>query len=204
MDGGRDHWDRIYASTPATEVSWYAEEPAVSLRLVERMASGPSDAVVDIGAGASRLVDRLLADDFTDVTVLDLSEHALAQVEGRLGEGARHVTFLRQDVLAWEPDREYVVWHDRAVFHFLTEPEARGRYVAVAAQAVRPGGGLVLATFAEDGPTHCSGLPVCRYSAEELEAELGAPFALDAHEREEHVTPGGAVQPFTWATFRRT
>jgi 2-polyprenyl-3-methyl-5-hydroxy-6-metoxy-1,4-benzoquinol methylase len=200
---GGDLWEAIYASTPPTEVSWYARNPAVSLRLVEAMASSPLVAVVDIGAGASLLVDRLLADNFTDVTVLDVSQHALTQVKNRLGETAQRVTFVHQDVLAWQPDREYAVWHDRAVFHFLTEPAMRDQYVDIAARAVRRGGALVLGTFAEDGPTHCSGLPVSRYSAEDLKGALSTSFSLVAHEREDHVTPGGVVQSFTWAVFRR-
>lgn len=203
MNGGADHWDGIYSSTPSTEVSWYAREPAVSLRLVERIASSPSVAVIDVGAGASLLVDYLLADDFTDVTVLDVSRDALAQVEERLGEAAKHVTFVHQDVLTWRPDRQYDVWHDRAVFHFLTDETQRDRYVEIAARAIRVGGGLVLATFAEDGPTRCSGLPVSRYSAEDLEEVFSGHFSLVEREREQHVTPAGVVQPFTWAAFRR-
>jgi 2-polyprenyl-3-methyl-5-hydroxy-6-metoxy-1,4-benzoquinol methylase len=203
MIDGAAHWDRIYGSTPSTELSWYAREPAVSLRLVEGISSSPSVAVIDVGAGASLLVDRLVADNFTNVTVLDVSQHALTQVEQRLGEGARHVTFVHDDVLSWRPDRQYDVWHDRAVFHFLTEDTRRDRYVEIAARAIRAGGGLVLATFAEDGPTRCSGLPVSRYSAEDLEGVFSGHFSLVEHEREQHVTPGGVVQPFTWAAFRR-
>ena len=204
MPAGDDHWEGIYASTAATDLSWYEPEPAASLRLIEKMAPRPSQAVIDVGAGESLLVDSLLARGFTDVTVLDVSQHALREVERRLGERARHVTFVHQDVLTWTPDRQYDIWHDRAVFHFLTERAARDRYVEIAAQAVRVGGGLVLATFAEDGPTQCSGLPTSRYSALDLEATFSEYFSLDEHERREHVTPRGIVQPFTWAVLRRT
>ena len=203
MIDGSDHWDRIFASTPSTEVSWYTREPAVSLRLVEGIASSRAAAVIDVGAGASLLVDRLVADNFTDVTVLDLSEQALTQVEQRLGEGARHVTFVHHDVLSWHPARQYDVWHDRAVFHFLTDATSRDRYVEIAARAVGAGSGLVIGTFAEDGPTRCSGLPVSRSSAEDLEEVFSRFFSLVEHEREEHVTPSSGVQSFTWAVFHR-
>jgi cyclopropane fatty-acyl-phospholipid synthase-like methyltransferase len=204
MPAGGDHWEGIYASTAATDLSWYEHEPAASLRLIEEIARTPSQAVIDVGAGESLLVDRLLARGFTDVTVLDLSRHALTEVERRLGERTRHVTFVYQDVLTWRPDRLYDVWHDRGVFHFLTERAARHRYVEIAADAIRVGGGLVLATFAEDGPTQCSGLPTSRYSALDLEATFSEYFSLAEHERAEHVTPRGVVQPFTWALLRRT
>lgn len=199
-----DHWETLYATAAPTEVSWYQREPATSLRLIQDLAVEPSASVIDVGAGEATLVDRLLDLGFTDLTVLDLSQHALTDVRERIGERARHVSFFHQDVLTWKPDRQYDIWHDRAVFHFLTERTSRNRYVEIAALAVRVGGSLVLATFAEDGPTHCSGLPVSRYSAEELEDAYSGSFSLVAAEREEHVTPSGAVQPFTWVVLRHT
>ena len=203
MTDGAKHWEGVYTTRPLTELSWYEREPAASLRLVRQVATGPSAAVVDVGAGASRLVDHLLGYGFGDVTVLDLSQRALAEVRARLGERARDVTFVQQDVLTWEPVRQYDVWHDRAVFHFLTERVARDRYVEAAARTVRAGGSLVLATFAEDGPTQCSGLPVERYSAQGLDEVFAGSFSLVEHERHEHVTPGGTVQPFSWVVLRR-
>jgi ubiquinone/menaquinone biosynthesis C-methylase UbiE len=203
MPAGGDHWEDIYASTAATDSSWYEPEPAASLRLIEQIGPTPSQAVIDVGAGESLLVDGLLARGFTDITVLDVSRNALTNVERRLGEGARHVTFVHHDVLTWTPDRTYDIWHDRAVFHFLTERTDRDRYVDIAARAIRVGGHLVLATFAEDGPTQCSGLPTSRYSALDLEATFAEYFTLDEHERAEHVTPRGIVQPFTRAVLRR-
>jgi SAM-dependent methyltransferase len=197
------HWEGIYERTPSTEVGWYQREPATSLRLIETLGLAPSSAVIDVGAGASALVDRLLARGFTDVTLLDVSQHALAEVRARLGEQAAHVTFIHHDVLTWMPDRQYDVWHDRAVFHFFTDRPSRDRYVEIAARAIRPGGFLALATFAADGPTHCSGLPVFRCSVQDLEDAFGGSFAVVQHEREEHVTPGGVVQPFTWVLLRR-
>ncbi len=185
-------------------MSWYESDPATSLRLIEAVAATPSAAVVDVGAGASLLVDNLLAHGFTAITLLDVSERALDEVRQRLGDAARGVTFVHHDVLTWTPDREYDVWHDRAVFHFLTEPTDRARYVEIASSAVRSGGSLIVATFAEDGPEQCSGLPVSRYSPEDLVETFSAFFSLIRHERADHVTPRGVVQPFTWVVLRRT
>jgi len=199
----REHWERVYAATPSSEVSWYTRDAGVSIRLMEAVTPSRSVPVIDVGAGASVLVDRLLEAGFTDVTVLDVSEHALGVTRGRLGERASAVTFIARDVLEWEPDRRYAVGHDRAVFHFLTEPAERDRYVDTLAAAIRPGGSLLVATFAEDGPEQCSGLPVCRYTAEDLASVFAARFSLVASEREEHVTPRGALQPFTWVNLRR-
>jgi len=197
------HWESIYATAASTELSWYEREPATSVRLIEEIASEPSAAVIDIGAGTSLLVDRLVANGFTDVTVLDIAQHALTEVQQRLGDHAQHVTFVHQDVLEWTPERQYDIWHDRAVFHFLTRTSARDRYVDLAARSIRPGGVLILATFAADGPTHCSGLPVARYAAHDLEHIFAAYFSLVTSEREEHVTPAAVVQPFTWVVLRR-
>ncbi len=204
MSERRDHWEGVYATRPSTDVSWYERDPATSLRLVEQVAATPSAAVVDVGAGASLLVDGLLARGFTDLTVLDISGHALSEVRERLGKGAQGITFLQQDLLTWTPVRQYDIWHDRAVFHFVTAPTDRNRYVEIAASAIRSGGSLVLATFALDGPVQCSGLDVSRCSAQDLAEAFSASFALAHQEREEHVTPDGIIQPFTWAVLRRT
>jgi trans-aconitate methyltransferase len=176
--------------------------PTTSLRLVESAAAGRGS-VLDVGAGSSSLVDVLLAESFEDLTVLDVSGTALDSVRSRLAERGQHVHLVQADLLEWEPVRTFDVWHDRAVFHFLTRPEDRSRYVQVAAGAVRTGGTLIVATFASDGPTHCSGLPVSRYDAAELAAEFETFFYLVQSEREEHRTPAGVVQPFTWAVLRR-
>jgi 2-polyprenyl-3-methyl-5-hydroxy-6-metoxy-1,4-benzoquinol methylase len=197
-----EHWERLYATKSTTEVSWYQREPAVSLRLIESMAASTASAVIDVGSGASLLVDRLLARDFSDVTVLDISQHVLDEVRKRLGEQAASVKFVCHDLLKWAPERRYDIWHDRAILHFLTDPTACDRYVEVAERAVRENGGLVVGTFAEDGPTQCSGLPVARYSAADLANLFATSFALVTHEREEHITPAGVVQPFTWVALR--
>jgi 2-polyprenyl-3-methyl-5-hydroxy-6-metoxy-1,4-benzoquinol methylase len=196
------HWERVYETRSTDEVSWFQAQPSVSRRLVEA-AVGPQGSVVDVGAGASRLVDLLLDDGFTELTVLDVSERALAAVRLRLGRRSSAVSWVRTDVLDWQPGRTFDVWHDRAVFHFLTDPQDRSRYVERVRRATAPGGTVIVATFAPDGPTHCSGLPVIRSDAASLAAVFGEAFVLGHAEREEHVTPSGATQPFTWAVLHR-
>jgi SAM-dependent methyltransferase len=159
--------------------------------------------VIDVGGGASFLVDGLLARGFSDVTVLDVSQHALDEVEQRLGERAGSVNLVCGDLLTWAPDRRYDIWHDRALLHFLTDPIDRDRYVKLAERTVRDDGALIIGTFADDGPTQCSGLPVLRYTPAELATVFSKSFTLVAHEREEHTTPAGVIQPFTWVVLRR-
>ena len=201
--GLTEYWDAIYAARPATALSWYESEPAVSLRLIETARTNPSDAVVDIGGGASTLVDRLLDDGFERVSVLEVSRRTLDEVAVRLGDRAAQVAFVCSSVLDWEPAESCAVWHDRAVFHFLTELEDRDRYVALATKTVALGGVVVLGAFAPDGPTQCSGLPVARYDAAELAELFGPAFELEHSESDEHHTPAGATQPFTWVILRR-
>lgn len=193
------HWDAVYRSKDLTAVSWHQQRPAVSLRLVTA-AAGTSAAVIDVGAGASTLVDELLAAGYLDVTVLDVSAEALARVRDRL-DG--RVQVVVADLLGWTPERQYDVWHDRAVLHFLVEPEQQRRYVATAAATVRPGGALVVGVFALDGPEQCSGLPTQRYDPDGLQQLLAPDFALVHSEQEVHATPAGAAQSFTWAVLRR-
>jgi SAM-dependent methyltransferase len=195
------HWDGVYATRPLDQVSWHQHRATTSLRLLA-CSSDPSASVLDVGAGASTLADDLLRAGYRDVTVLDVSAHALAAVRDRLGDRAG-LTCVVADLLAWQPDRTYDVWHDRAVFHFLVEPADRALYVATAARAVAPGGVLVLGAFAADGPTACSGLPTARYDADDLAALFTDSFSVEHTEREEHRTPTGAVQPFTWLVLRR-
>jgi trans-aconitate methyltransferase len=199
-----EHWDEIYATRAVDQVSWFQRRPVTSLRLVEAAAPDRSAAIVDVGSGASSLVDRLLDDGHRDLTLVDVSARALDVVRMRLGDRAGRVTFVRSDVLDWAPDRGFDVWHDRAVFHFLTDDDDRARYVERATAAVRPGGLLIVATFAADGPTHCSGLPVRRHSADDLARTFAPAFTRQADEREEHVTPAEVVQPFSWIVLRRS
>jgi len=196
------HWDDVYARTPEEAVSWYEDSPATSLRLVAG-AAAPGAAVIDVGAGASRLVDGLLDRGWQDVTVLDVSETALTATRARLEQSGKAAHLVVADLLTWRPERTYDVWHDRAVFHFLVDQDERQRYVQTAAAALRSGGALVIGTFAEDGPTSCSGLPTARYDATGLAAVFHEAFVPERTEREEHTTPRGVVQPFTWVVLRR-
>ena len=192
------YWDDVYRTRNLESVSWFQDHPATSLRLVE---STPGS-VIDVGAGTSNLVDELLGAGRTDVTLLDVSEAALTLTRRRLGDAADRVTFEVADVVDWNPGRQFDVWHDRATFHFLTDPAHRRRYVDLVADAVATNGILVLGTFAEDGPTRCSGLPTARYSATDLTTLFSPRFALEHEEREAHPTPAGTTQAFTWVTLR--
>lgn len=195
-------WEHVYQDNRPDAVSWYQPEPVVSLELIDVLGVGPESAVLDIGGGASFLVDRLLARGFVDVTVLDISEAALRTSRRRLGDETR-VTWLTEDLLVWEPPRRYDLWHDRAVLHFLSQSEVE-HYREVLDRALSPAGSVVLGTFASDGPQRCSGLPVARYSPDELGAVLGGGFGTVVDRREVHSTPTGAVQAFTWIAARRT
>lgn len=200
----RQHWERVYTDKDPEAVSWYTATPEASLAQIRAAGIGRDAAVIDVGAGASTLVDHLLRDGFTDLTILDVSEAALNHARRRLAGAAGRVAWIAADVLAWAPERAFDLWHDRAVFHFLTEPGDRRAYVANLSRAVAPGGQVVLATFAPDGPERCSGLPVQRHDPASLARELGANWHLVDSRRDDHVTPGGAVQRFVTARFRRT
>jgi ubiquinone/menaquinone biosynthesis C-methylase UbiE len=194
----KPHWEAVYRRTAASRLSWFQGEARVSLDLITRRGH-PSDAVIDVGGGASPLVDGLLARGYTDLTVLDIAPAALNLTRSRMAALADRVTWLAADVLAHPfPRSRYDVWHDRAVFHFLTSAEDRRAYVDQVARAVRPGGWVIVATFSEDGPSRCSGLDVCRYSSETLHAEFGSRFDLLAGTSEDHVTPDGSVQHFQY------
>lgn len=200
----KSHWESVYQTRAQSEVSWYQKQAKLSLKLIKDAKIPPGASVIDIGGGASTLVDDLLNNGFQNITVLDISGAALTAVKGRLGSRADSVHWLEANVLdASFGEGSYDVWHDRAVFHFLTAPEDRQTYVNKALHAVKPGGFVIVATFAEDGPTQCSGLPVMRYSASELHAEFGKPFALLHHEKESHLTPAGNTQQFVYCVCRR-
>jgi SAM-dependent methyltransferase len=200
----RAHWERVYATKPVERVSWYQPHALQSLRLIRDAGVALDAAIIDVGGGASTLVDDLLGSGYTAISVLDLSATALAAAKARLGPRADAVRWIEADVTSADlPVHGYDVWHDRAVFHFLTDPADRRAYVDAVIRAVKPGGHVIVATFAEDGPTQCSGLPVQRYSAEGLHAEFGAPFTLLRHDKEEHHTPAGTVQRFVYCYCRR-
>jgi SAM-dependent methyltransferase len=197
------HWEGVYRHKLPEAVSWYQARAAVSMRLVGQAGVGPGGRIIDVGGGASVLVGNLLEAGHREVTVLDISAAALARARSPLGDRAAAVTWLEADVTAADlAPKAYDLWHDRAVFHFLVEPGDRRAYVSTLRAALRPGGHVIIATFAEDGPERCSGLPVRRYAPQQLQAELGGDFELLASEREEHVTPGGMVQRFQYSLFR--
>jgi SAM-dependent methyltransferase len=199
----KSHWEGIYRTKLPTQVSWYQLHARRSLDLIRRVSPPPEGAIIDVGGGASTLIDDLLDTGYHDLTVLDLSAAALAVVRARLGTRANTVRWVEADLLSASlPKSGYSVWHDRAAFHFLTAPADRARYVAQVRQTVRPGGFVLVATFADDGPTRCSGLEVARYSPEALHSEFGAPFQLMASEREQHLTPAGVRQAFIYCLCR--
>ena len=203
MAGRQSHWEDVYSSKGESEVSWFQENPATSLALLELVDARPSSAIIDVGGGASRLVDSLLARGFENVSVLDLSTAALASARNRLGVKGSKVTWIVADATTWEPPETYDVWHDRAAFHFLTHEAEQAAYIVRLKQALRHGGHVIIGTFALDGPEKCSGLPVTRHSAESLAALLGSDFTLVDSRRYEHATPWQAVQKFQFSTFRR-
>jgi len=203
-DARRDHWEKVYRERREDEVSWFQDRPRTSLSLIARTGLDRSARIVDVGGGASRLVDALVDDDHRNVTVLDVAAAALAKGRGRLGDRADGVKWVVSDVLVWMPDTTFDVWHDRAVFHFMTRPEDRAAYLGTMRRALEPGGHAIIATFATNGPEKCSGLPVQRYEPEDLAAELGPAFRLVESLREEHTTPAGKMQAFQYSRFQRT
>ena len=199
----KEHWDSVYENKDATEVSWYQPIPTVSLRLIVSSGVSPTDPIIDIGGGASTLVDGLLDRGFRDVSVLDVAAGAFDQSRARLGARAQAVRWIESDVTAFEPQRRYRVWHDRAALHFLTGEKDRDRYVDALNQALEPDGFLVLATFGPDGPPRCSGLEIRRYNVRMMAELLGSAFELQTHELESHVTPSGGSQQFLYTRWKR-
>ena len=196
------HWESVYEGNRGDSVSWYQTEPVISLELVDLLGISTEPGVIDVGGGASVLVDALLHRGYADLTVLDISEAALQASQERGGGDAPAVEWIAHDLLTWEPTRRYDLWHDRAVFHFLSGDEV-GVYRDLLRRALAAPGYVVMATFAPDGPEWCSGLPVTRYGADQLMEVLGAEFMLIDQRREVHTTPTGSIQPFTWIAARR-
>jgi len=196
------HWNDVYTRVPSYQVSWFETHAITSLELFDDMGVSAGDAVIDAGGGASVLVAGLLDKGYSDLTVLDISSDALTQSRERVGTSAA-VSWICADLLTWEVDRPRDVWHDRAVFHFLRDDEIEA-YARTLREAVAPGGALIMGVFAPDGPTHCSGLPVERYSADELLAIVGNDFSLVTTRNVVHTTPNGAAQSFTWIGARKS
>lgn len=204
MEAVKEHWETVYSTRGERRVSWFEEHASTSMALIERAGVPIDGPIIDVGGGASHLVDDLLDRGYRDLTVLDLSGAALALARARLGERADRVEWIEADIteVDLQPAR-YALWHDRAVFHFLTAEDDRRRYVRRVVSSVRPGGAVIVATFALDGPTRCSGLDVARYSHETLHGEFGDAFELIDHLETPHETPFGTVQQFVYCCCRR-
>lgn len=197
------HWQNVYATKGETEVSWFQDCPAISLEMIRAANPDRAAAIIDIGGGASRLVDALLHDGYRNLAVLDLSANALDIAKKRIGATASTVDWIVADATTWRPAKTWDVWHDRAAFHFLTDPHDRAAYVERLRSAVAPGGHVIIATFALDGPEKCSGLPVQRHDSARLSAELGPEFELAETRGETHHTPWHSTQAFQFSRFRR-
>lgn len=197
----RQHWEQVYREKDAREVSWYQSRPEASLELIRLSGCEPDAPLIDIGGGASTLVDCLLESGYTDLTVLDIAEQPLVMAQQRLGSQSAGVRWVQADITEFEPERQYCVWHDRAVFHFLIGAEERQAYLAALRSGLQPGGHLVLGAFSPDGPAMCSGLPVQRYHAGLLNQTLGKEFELLGSREEGHRTPAGKTQQFCFYLY---
>jgi 2-polyprenyl-3-methyl-5-hydroxy-6-metoxy-1,4-benzoquinol methylase len=202
MPRTREHWDQVYGTKLETEVSWYQSRPERSLDLI-KLAAPLKASILDVGGGASLLADELLSLGYSDVTVLDVSQAALDRSKSRLGRLADSVSWIAADITQWTPPRTWDVWHDRAVFHFLTETKDQDLYIATLKAGTKPGSVAVISTFALDGPERCSGLPVQRYNPVGLAARIGSEFDLVSEASESHKTPWGSTQNFAYAVLRR-
>ena len=195
----QNHWETVYTTKSADKVSWFQEHATRSLEIIRSIGADSDSRIIDVGGGASTLVDDLLSDGFKHISVLDLSASALDVARKRLGGRGRNVEWIAGDIRNVDlPQQSYDIWHDRAVFHFLTEPADRIAYVQQVMRSVKPGGHVIVATFAPDGPEQCSGLPVARYNHDQLHGEFGPAFELLEHASEEHKTPWGSLQHFVY------
>ena len=203
----KSHWEQVYSKKQSTEVSWYQQHPERSLELIKATGLAPSASIIDIGGGASTLVDFLLESGYKHLSVLDISHAAIEQAKSRLGRSkikwADKVEWLEQDITEFKTDRYFDVWHDRAVFHFLTDEKDRTRYVHAMMSVLNIGAFVIIAAFDVNGPKKCSGLEVMHYSPEKMSAVLGSSFQLIETSTETHVTPSGASQSFVYCCFIR-
>jgi len=198
----KTHWENVYQAKLPTEVSWYQGYPELSLQLIQKVGILPSDPIIEVGAGASTLVDCLLERGFHQLTVLDIATAAMQQTQARLGDQAKKVQWIEADVTHFQPPQQYQYWHDRAVFHFLTDEQDRKSYIQVLQSALRPEGYAMIATFAADGPEKCSGLNVMRYDSQRMSEALGNTLKLVEVHHESHVTPSGGEQKFIYFLFQ--
>lgn len=199
----KNHWEDVYTKKTPKEVSWYQIEPTITLNLIKFIGIDHTSKIIDVGGGASVLVDKLLDQGFQNLTVLDISSKSLQLAKERLGQLSAQVSWIEADVTEFDPPQKYDLWHDRAVFHFLTDPNDRKKYVQNMEKALNSRGHVIIATFAIDGPLKCSGLDVERYSDEKLKNELGGSFELIKSIEEVHVTPWGSEQKFIYCYFKR-
>jgi trans-aconitate methyltransferase len=197
------HWDSIYTSTSDAGLSWYQRDPRLSLELIRSVAPTQGARIIDVGGGSSILAERLLDLNFAAIAVLDISETALSRAKACLGARANQIQWIAADVTEVTSLDPYDIWHDRAVFHFLTDPADRKKYADLARRTIPGGGHLIIATFAKDGPKHCSNLDVCRYDSESLAEEFGDAFSLVREEHETHEPPWHSSQPFLYCVFER-
>ncbi len=199
----KEHWERIYQSKEPSEVSWYQGKPEISLKLTTSAGIGPTHKIIDVGGGASLFVDNLIAKGFENVAVLDISSAALKGAKARLEERGQKVSWIEANVNEFTPPEKYDLWHDRAVFHFLTNAEDRKKYVETMYKALNPKGSVIIAAFAPEGPPKCSGLKVARYSPQSLSEEIGQNFELKEVIKEQHETPSGVEQKFIYCWFAK-
>ena len=197
----KTHWQHIYQDKKALEVSWYQETPELSLTLINDAQIASNEPIIDVGGGASVLVDHLIDRGFTNLAVLDISGNALLSAKNRLGESAKHIDWFEADITEFSAPHRFSLWHDRAVFHFLTDPSDRKRYIRTLKKSLRPGGHLIIAAFSIGGPDKCSGLEIVQYNAEKLLAELGDGFDLREERHEIHLTPTNKQQKFGYFRF---
>lgn len=195
------HWQNVYKEKSPLDVSWYQKEPALSLELIRSAQLDSDEAIIDVGGGASVLVDHLLNEGFSKLAVLDISENALTSAKNRLADSAKNIEWLEADITEFTAPHQFSLWHDRAVFHFLTDQSDRKSYVRSLTQALRPGGHLIIAAFDIGGPEKCSGLEIVQYDSEKLIAELGAGFKLLEEREELHITPASKQQKFKYFRF---
>jgi SAM-dependent methyltransferase len=201
-DVKKAHWDSVYGRIAVNEVSWYEAQPDKSIELIRATGLRLDDSIIDVGGGASYLIETLLQQGYHDLTVLDISSAVLETLRARLGQRSDDVTLLQEDVTTFRSRRRYRLWHDRAVFHFLVQPDDRNNYVNALRSALRADGHLIIATFGPEGPQRCSGLPVVRYDAKTLANELGQDFRLVESSLHAHRTPSGAPQQFLYCRFQ--
>lgn len=199
----KEHWEKVYTTKTASEVSWYQPVPGESLQFIKELQIPKDAAIIDIGGGDSLLADHLLTLGYTDITVLDISAAAIERAKQRLGSAAGSVKWIVEDITAFKPERQYDCWHDRAAFHFLTGEEEVNRYLAIAGSAISPGGKIIIGTFSENGPEKCSGLPVQQYSETSLTARIKKWFEKIRCVQKEHITPFNTIQQFIFCSFKK-